>query len=70
MYIYHGSYVSPERLNNDAFVKLLQKATVRLIAVDEAHCVYEWGNSFRPDYLRGSNALLRLDHDVGVCVVG
>jgi superfamily II DNA helicase RecQ len=50
----YGSYVSPERLNNDAFVQLLSKTTVRLIAVDEAHCVYEWGNSFRPDYLRGS----------------
>ncbi|KAH8147159.1 uncharacterized protein LAJ45_08637 [Morchella importuna] len=61
-------YVSPERLNNDAFVKLLQKTTVRLIAVDEAHCVYEWGNSFRPDYLRVARFVKEIKAERVLCV--
>ncbi|KAH0610726.1 uncharacterized protein H6S33_011153 [Morchella sextelata] len=61
-------YVSPERLNNDAFVQLLSKTTVRLIAVDEAHCVYEWGNSFRPDYLRVARFVKEIKAERVLCV--
>ena len=45
-------YMAPERLASGAAVSLLKRANTRLIAVDEAHCVSQWGHDFRPDYLR------------------
>lgn len=45
-------YMAPERLASGAAVTLLKRANTRLIAVDEAHCVSQWGHDFRPDYLR------------------
>ena len=45
-------YVAPERFADAAFNALLQRRPPALIAIDEAHCVSEWGHDFRPDYLR------------------
>ncbi len=43
-------YVAPERVNTDRFRNLLEQRNPSLIAIDEAHCISEWGHEFRPDY--------------------
>ncbi|TCL01383.1 ATP-dependent DNA helicase RecQ [Shimia isoporae] len=45
-------YIAPERLGSHAALGMLRDINVSLIAVDEAHCVSQWGHDFRPDYLR------------------
>ena len=45
-------YVSPERLQTDAFIEALKKMKVCLLAVDESHCISQWGYDFRPPYLK------------------
>lgn len=45
-------YVSPERLKNERFVQRLKRTRISLMAIDEAHCISEWGHNFRPDYLK------------------
>ncbi len=55
-------YIAPERLASTATERLLKRANTSLIAVDEAHCVSQWGHDFRPDYLR----IGALRHTLGV----
>ena len=56
-------YVAPERATTEAFRRLVNRVNLALIAIDEAHCVSEWGHDFRPDY-RQLRSLLDENADV------
>jgi ATP-dependent DNA helicase RecQ len=45
-------YLAPERLANERLLAVLRRVPIGLLAIDEAHCISEWGHNFRPDYLR------------------
>jgi ATP-dependent DNA helicase RecQ len=49
-------YVAPERFNNERFLGQLKRTRISLFAIDEAHCISEWGHNFRPDYLKLAEA--------------
>ncbi|MEG1492271.1 MAG: DNA helicase RecQ [Oscillospiraceae bacterium] len=55
-------YVAPERLETDRFIHLAENSTISFVAVDEAHCVSQWGQDFRPGYLKIAEFIARLPY--------
>ncbi|MES2595827.1 MAG: ATP-dependent DNA helicase RecQ [Verrucomicrobiota bacterium] len=55
-------YIAPERLMNENFIEQLKRMKIAMMAVDEAHCISEWGHNFRPEYLR----LAHVAKDLGI----
>ena len=54
-------YIAPERLMNESFMERLTRLKIGLLAIDEAHCISEWGHNFRPEYLRLAAVARRLN---------
>ncbi len=59
-------YVAPESLTKDEYVDFLQTVKLSFVAVDEAHCISEWGHDFRPEYRNLRSIISRLDDDIPI----
>jgi len=65
---YRLAYVAPERLRSVTFLRSLHSLTLSLLAIDEAHCISEWGHDFRPDYLHIAEARKQLGNPLTVAL--
>lgn len=59
-------YVAPESLTKDENIEFLQKANISLVAIDEAHCISEWGHDFRPEYRKIKSIVERLGPNIPI----
>ena len=60
-------YVTPERLQNHAFIETMQHSNIFMIVADECHCITEWGYTFRDAYLHIGDFINRLKHKPVIC---
>ena len=65
---YRMIYIAPERLRSRPFIEALRSASISLMAVDEAHCISQWGHDFRPDYLNIGAMREMLDNPITVAL--
>ncbi|KAG1825860.1 ATP-dependent DNA helicase [Suillus subaureus] len=61
-------YVAPERLNNEGFVTMMSHVKISLLAIDESHCISQWGASFRPEYLKIARFAEEMDVERVLCL--
>jgi ATP-dependent DNA helicase RecQ len=59
-------YVAPESLTKEEYVEFLQSVKISFVAIDEAHCISEWGHDFRPEYRNLKSIISRLGDDIPV----
>ena len=60
-------YVTPERLENNAFIETMQHSDIFIVVVDECHCITEWGYTFRDAYLHIGDFINKLKHKPVIC---
>ena len=59
-------YVAPESLTKDEYVDFLKEQTISFLAIDEAHCISEWGHDFRPEYRNLKKIIKRIGDDIPI----